>query len=194
MRQSLARARRGRTVRCGCDSSDYIVISDNLCVQLSSHQRRYSHPHSGSVHECAPFVLWPWNLAGSFTNGIDCTRLLENCSLIWSPTTARALGSAFGTQPAMNALNAKCFMRPSILSIPTQRFPKPPEQAEILWLLAELNKLAGRRNTAVHSPLVFVADTEGSQVEGTSPYWTSSSGIAITFLSSLFLPNSFTTR
>jgi hypothetical protein len=43
--------------------------------------------------------------------------------------------------------------------------PKPQEHAEILWLLDELNTLAGRRNTAVHSPLVLITSSDLSQVE-----------------------------
>jgi hypothetical protein len=43
--------------------------------------------------------------------------------------------------------------------------PKPQEHAEILWLLDELTKLAGRRNTAVHSPLVLITNLDAGQVE-----------------------------
>jgi hypothetical protein len=43
--------------------------------------------------------------------------------------------------------------------------PKPPEHAEIIWVLKELNTLAGRRNVPVHSPLVFVTDLSAGQVE-----------------------------
>ena len=45
--------------------------------------------------------------------------------------------------------------------------PKPRVHADISWILKQLNSLAGKRNDAIHSPLIFITqlDAEG-EMEG----------------------------
>lgn len=43
--------------------------------------------------------------------------------------------------------------------------PKPRLYDEIVWTLEQLNSLAGKRNTALHSPLVFLTDVMLDEVE-----------------------------
>jgi hypothetical protein len=43
--------------------------------------------------------------------------------------------------------------------------PKPQPYSEIVWILGELNSLAGKRNTALHVPLIFVTDVMLDEVE-----------------------------
>jgi hypothetical protein len=45
--------------------------------------------------------------------------------------------------------------------------PKPRAHDDISWILKQLNTLAGRRNDAIHSPLVFITQLDAAgQMEG----------------------------
>jgi hypothetical protein len=44
----------------------------------------------------------------------------------------------------------------------------PQAKSDIAWLLSELNKLAGRRNVAVHSPLIFANEMTETEI---IPWW-----------------------
>jgi hypothetical protein len=48
--------------------------------------------------------------------------------------------------------------------------PKPRAHSDIIWLLEEVHKLAGKRNVAFHSPLIFVNDTVADEIE-ILPMW-----------------------